>query len=124
MQVECVLDCACTLGEGPYYDRAGERLIFVDIMGKTGHILAPGSGRHETIDFPEVVSAVIPRASGGYIATLESRVVTVGKDGALTDFAKGYRRARHPRQRGTDRQPWPALARHHAIPAEPGWQPW
>jgi sugar lactone lactonase YvrE len=90
MKVECVLDSACALGEGPYWDRAGGRLIFVDIVGKRGHIFSPDSGKRQIIDFPEVVSAVIPRAGGGYIATLETRVVTVGADGALADFATGY----------------------------------
>lgn len=88
--VECVLDCACSLGEGPYYDRESDRLLFVDIIERKGFILSPASGELRTLDFPEAVSAVIPRRSGGYIATLEKRVVTVSEDGAIADFATGY----------------------------------
>jgi sugar lactone lactonase YvrE len=89
MTVECVLDSACALGEGPYYDRDGDRLIFVDIIDRKGHILQPGSGELRGLDFPEPVSAVIPRRTGGYIATLASRVVMVGEDGAIDDFTVG-----------------------------------
>jgi len=89
MNVECVLDSACALGEGPYYDRDGGRLIFVDIIDRTGFILDPGSGGLRKLDFPEPVSAVIPRRTGGYIATLASRVVTVGEDGGVGDFTVG-----------------------------------
>jgi len=89
MTVECVLDSACALGEGPYYDRDGGRLIFVDIIDRMGYILNPGSGALAKLEFPEPVSAVIPRRAGGYIATLASRVVTVSEDGAISDFTVG-----------------------------------
>ena len=89
MTVECVLDSACALGEGPYYDRDGGRLIFVDIIDRTGYILNPGSGQLSKLEFPEPVSAVIPRRAGGYIATLASRVVMVSEDGAISDFTVG-----------------------------------
>jgi sugar lactone lactonase YvrE len=89
MQAELVLDTACALGEGPYYDREGGRLLFVDIINRTAFIAAPEAGRLDRLDFPEPVSALIPRASGGYIATLASRVVRVAESGAISDFAVG-----------------------------------
>jgi sugar lactone lactonase YvrE len=89
MKVECVLDCACALGEAPYYDGDGGRLLFVDIIDRKGHVLAPGTGRLSSFDFPEPVSALIPHQRGGYIATLASRVVTVEETGAIADFAIG-----------------------------------
>lgn len=89
MKVECVLSSACALGEGPYYDRPGGRLIFVDIIDQKGYLLAPEDGAFRVLDFPEPVSAVIPRAGGGYIATLASRVVTVDDSGAIADFTVG-----------------------------------
>ena len=91
MKVDCVLDSACALGEGPYYDRDGDRLLFVDIIDQKGFILSPGSGKLRTLDFPEPVSTVIPRTSGGYIATLASRIVTVDETGAIADFTVGDR---------------------------------
>jgi sugar lactone lactonase YvrE len=89
MTIECVLDSACALGEGPYYDRAGDRLIFVDIIDRKAYLLTPGSGALRMLDFPESVSAVVPHAGGGYIATLASRVARVSEDGAISDFAVG-----------------------------------
>jgi sugar lactone lactonase YvrE len=89
MRVDCVFDSACALGEGPYYDRDGDRLIFVDIIDRKGLILSPGSGALRTLEFPEPVSAVIPRRAGGYIATLASRVVMVKEDGTISDFTVG-----------------------------------
>ena len=89
MKVDCVLDSACALGEGPYYDRESGRVLFVDIIDRKAHLLLPDSGRHETLAFPEPVSAIIPARSGGYVATLASRVVKVGEGGAIADFAVG-----------------------------------
>jgi sugar lactone lactonase YvrE len=87
MRVDCVLDSGCALGEGPYYDQPGGRLLFVDIIDRKGFILSPGSGELTTLEFPEPVSAIIPRSRGGYIATLASRVVTTDGTGPITDFA-------------------------------------
>jgi sugar lactone lactonase YvrE len=89
MKVECVLNSACALGEGPYYDRERGRLLFVDIINQKAFLLTPGGASPVTFDFPEPVSALIPRRAGGYIATLASRVVTVNEDGAVADFAVG-----------------------------------
>src|SRR5688572_19277521 len=89
MTIECVFDSACALGEGPYYDRDGDRLIFVDIIDRKAYLLTPGSGALHTLEFPESVSAVIPQEQGGYIATLASRVVKVSEDGAISDFTVG-----------------------------------
>lgn len=89
MKAELVLDAACALGEGPYYDAPSGTLLFVDIIGRSGFILRLETGGLQTMDFPEPVSALIPRRSGGYIATLASRVVTVTADSAIADFAVG-----------------------------------
>ena len=89
MKVECVLECGCALGEGPYYDRDGDRLLFVDIIARKGFILNPRSGILATLEFPEPVSAIIPRRAGGYIATLASRVVTTDATGVIADFTVG-----------------------------------
>ncbi len=90
MKVECVLDSACALGEGPYYDKGAGRLLFVDIIDRKAYVLHPGSGALTSFAFPEPISTLIPRRSGGgYIATLASRVVTVEESGAIADFAVG-----------------------------------
>lgn len=86
MKAELAVNPRCLLGEGPYYDGEHGKVLFVDIIGKKGLIFSPAGGQLEQLDFPEPVSALIPRRSGGYIATLASRVVTVGEDGAISDF--------------------------------------
>jgi sugar lactone lactonase YvrE len=89
MKVDCVLDSACALGEGPYFDQPGNRLLFVDIINRRGFIYHASSGDVTTLEFPEPVSAIIPRSRGGYIATLASRVVTVNATGEIADFVVG-----------------------------------
>ena len=89
MPTELVLDTACALGEGPYYDNERGRLIFVDIINQKGFSFTLDGATLDELDFPEPVSALIPRRSGGYIATLASRVVAVSESGAITDFAVG-----------------------------------
>lgn len=60
---ELAVDAACRLGEGPawFYDR----LWWVDIYGKRVHAFDPSTNDHETIDFEEMVSVVVPRRNGG-----------------------------------------------------------
>jgi sugar lactone lactonase YvrE len=89
MKVECALDTACALGEGPYYDGKQGRLLFVDIINQKAFRFTTEDGSLSTFDLPEPVSTLIPRRTGGYIATLASRVVTLNEDGAITDFAIG-----------------------------------
>ena len=44
-QAELALDCRCTLGEGPQWDAANERLYWCDILEQQLHWLAPASGK-------------------------------------------------------------------------------
>lgn len=69
------VDCATDLGESPVWHHGS--CYFVDINGKRVFDYEPASGRTETLDLPELVGNIVPRASGGLIACLERTVVPV-----------------------------------------------
>lgn len=70
----CV-DCATDLGESPVWYK--NHLYFIDINGKRVYDHDPSAGSTETLDLPELVGTIVPRASGGLIACLEKTVVPV-----------------------------------------------
>lgn len=70
----CV-DCSTDLGESPIWYNG--RLYFVDINRKRIYDHDPSSGSTVSLDLPEMVGTIVPRASGGLLACLESTVVSV-----------------------------------------------
>jgi sugar lactone lactonase YvrE len=44
-EISVLSECCADLGEGPFWDDASNRLFYVDILGKSFHILDPGSGK-------------------------------------------------------------------------------
>lgn len=74
---ELVADCRCSVGEGPVWDAREGALLWVDIV--TGEVfrLAPASGELTRISLGQEVSAVLPRASGGYVVTLTDGVAAL-----------------------------------------------
>lgn len=63
------VDCGCRLGEGPVWDTDGERVLWVDILGERVHWYAPQTGETGAIDCTAPVTALVPNASGGFVAT-------------------------------------------------------
>lgn len=80
-----------TLGEGPAWDAAGERLIWVDIAECAVHELrqAAGGGQKESRAWvvPEEVGAAAPRASGGLLLAVRSGLATLDEDGTYAELA-------------------------------------
>lgn len=71
-QVELVCDSHSSLGEGPLWDSRTGRLYWVDIYGHRIHSFDPKlPGQYETFEPGPFVSAIVPRASGGFVVTLE-----------------------------------------------------
>jgi len=73
-----------TIGEGPAWDVAGNRLLWCDIPGGTVHETLAGedgwrAGRSWEMGGP--VGAVMPAAAGGFIAAVGHRIVHVDADG-------------------------------------------
>ena len=67
---ELVQDARAVLGEGPAWDAAAAELLWVDILSRRVHRYRPEDGSDITIEMPSHVSAVAPRAGGGFILTL------------------------------------------------------
>jgi sugar lactone lactonase YvrE len=87
-----VLDRRDELGEGPMWDAAGERLVWVDIHGMRVHELVSGddggwhAGRSWTTPAP--VGAVVPRRDGGLLAMVGRDFCNFGEDGSLEPIGR------------------------------------
>ena len=75
-QVELVLDCRNTLGEGPMWSVAEQALYWVDILGESVHRLDPATGAHEQHDVGQPVGAILLRAGGGFVLALRDGLYT------------------------------------------------
>ncbi len=69
--VELVQDARAALGEGPAWDAASGRLIWVDILGRRVHRLDPATGHDALVETPLDVGAAVPRRSGGLLLALQ-----------------------------------------------------
>lgn len=74
---ELVADCRCSVGEGPVWDERDGAMLWVDIVTGDVFHLALSSGELARMSLGQEVSAVIPRASGGYLLTLQDGVAAV-----------------------------------------------
>ncbi|MET8689956.1 SMP-30/gluconolactonase/LRE family protein [Streptomyces sp. NPDC004732] len=71
-----------SLGEGPTWDAATGRLIWVDILGSRVHTYDPGSGRRTVMATEQHVGAAKPRAGGGLVVNLRDGIGLYGPGGA------------------------------------------
>ncbi|MGW1227688.1 SMP-30/gluconolactonase/LRE family protein [Streptomyces sp. NPDC001478] len=71
------------LGEGPTWDPAGERLIWVDILSARIHTYAPATGRRTVMATEQHVGAAKPRTGGGLVVNLRDGVGLYDADGAF-----------------------------------------
>ena len=67
-----VWDLHADLGEGPVWVERDAALWFVDIKRQTIYRFDPESGEKRSSDSPEQVGFVLPAASGGFVAGLQS----------------------------------------------------
>lgn len=76
------------LGEGPHFDRETGHLYWVDIVPGEAWRLDTGSGALRHWSFGTLISAVVPRASGGLMVALKNELVFFDPaTGARTPFA-------------------------------------
>ena len=68
------------LGEGPTWDAATRRLLWVDILGSEVHRLDPATGDDEVLRTPQHVGSAKPRAGGGLVVNLCDGVGVYGPD--------------------------------------------
>ncbi|MFI6929521.1 SMP-30/gluconolactonase/LRE family protein [Streptomyces sp. NPDC050287] len=77
---EVAVRAEATLGEGPTWDAAAGRLLWIDILGSRIHTYDPGSGRRTTRTTEQHVGAVKPRAGGGLVLNLRDGVGLLDPD--------------------------------------------
>jgi len=72
---------AARLGEGALWDDRHNLLLWIDIHGQTFHRYTPATGQQATTYFDEEIGTVAPRALGGWVVALRSRLQAVTPDG-------------------------------------------
>ncbi|MFF8943327.1 SMP-30/gluconolactonase/LRE family protein [Streptomyces sp. NPDC014864] len=98
MTWEAAVRAEALLGEGPTWDPATGRLIWVDILGSRVHTYDPGSGRRSVRTTGQHVGAARPRAGGGLVLNLRDGVGLLDPDGTF----RWLHRDPVPGRRGND----------------------
>jgi sugar lactone lactonase YvrE len=83
MTYEIAVRAQATLGEGPTWDPATGRLLWIDILGSRVHTYDPSSGRRTVRTTEQHVGAVKPRAGGGLVLNLRDGVGLTDPDGSF-----------------------------------------
>ncbi|MDX3075727.1 SMP-30/gluconolactonase/LRE family protein [Streptomyces sp. NPDC088354] len=81
--VELALPARASLGEGPTWDPAAARLVWVDILASRVHWYDPLGGRTSVMTTGQHVGAAKPRAGGGIVVNLRDGVAVYDADGAF-----------------------------------------
>lgn len=77
------------LGEGPFWDEAGQALYWVDIVERRGMRYAPQDGSFRQWSMPSVCSSLIPTTRGDLVATLKDGIYRLEPEtGALARLAR------------------------------------
>ncbi|MEQ8780335.1 MAG: SMP-30/gluconolactonase/LRE family protein [Roseibium album] len=84
MTVGLIYPAEDIVGESIVWDAPNRRLLWVDIVGKTIHSLAPATGEHKSWSTPELVTSIGLRKDGGAVVGLK-------QDVCLWDFDDRFR---------------------------------
>ncbi|MFV2121235.1 SMP-30/gluconolactonase/LRE family protein [Streptomyces sp. Act-28] len=71
------------LGEGPTWDPAAGRLVWVDVLGSRVHTYDPADGRRTVMLTAQHVGAAKPRAGGGHVVNLRDGIGLYDPDGSF-----------------------------------------
>ncbi|MFG3099139.1 SMP-30/gluconolactonase/LRE family protein [Streptomyces sp. NPDC048182] len=96
---DVAIRAAAALGEGPTWDPAAERLIWVDVLGARVHTWHPATGRRTVRTTGQHVGAAKPRAGGGLVLNLRDGVGLLDPG---TDVFRWLHRERVPGRRAND----------------------
>jgi sugar lactone lactonase YvrE len=77
---EVAVRAEAALGEGPTWDAAAGRLLWIDILGSRVHGYDPASGRRTVRTTEQHVGAVKPRAGGGLVLNLRDGIGLLDPD--------------------------------------------
>ncbi|MEV0525047.1 SMP-30/gluconolactonase/LRE family protein [Streptomyces sp. NPDC050439] len=72
--IDMAVRAQAALGEGPTWDSAAQRLIWVDILSSRVHTYDPSSGHRSVLATEQHVGAAKPRAGGGLVVNLRDGV--------------------------------------------------
>jgi sugar lactone lactonase YvrE len=78
--VEVAIQARALLGEGPRWDAASRRLLWVDIEGRALHLFDPARDDDRAIPLADRVGAAAPTESGGVLVALADRLALVDPD--------------------------------------------
>ncbi|MFD9903723.1 SMP-30/gluconolactonase/LRE family protein [Streptomyces sp. NPDC059063] len=84
MRAEAAVRAEATLGEGPTWDAAAGRLIWVDILGSRIHTWDPSTDRRTVMLAAQHVGAAKPRTGGGLVANLRDGIALYAPDGSFS----------------------------------------
>src|SRR5438876_1119806 len=70
MKIDIAFDVRADLGEGPIWDSARQRLVFVDIMRGDVHEYDPETDWDAIFEIGQPVGAVVPARKGDWIAAV------------------------------------------------------
>ena len=71
-EIQCVVAAGAQLGEGAFWDCAGQALWWVDIFAHTIHRYEPASGEQVSYATPEAPGCLATRTQGGLVLTMTS----------------------------------------------------
>ncbi|MFJ7338282.1 SMP-30/gluconolactonase/LRE family protein [Streptomyces sp. NPDC101110] len=80
---EVAVRAEAELGEGPTWDAAAGRLLWIDILGSRLHTYDPATGRRTLRRTEQHVGAAKPRAGGGMVLNLRDGVGLLDPDGTF-----------------------------------------
>jgi len=95
---EVAVRAEAELGEGPTWDPATGRLVWLDILGMRIHTYDPSTGRRTVRTTDQHVGAAKPRAGGGLVLNLRDGVGLLDPDGTF----RWLHREPVPGRRGND----------------------
>ncbi|MFD4026280.1 SMP-30/gluconolactonase/LRE family protein [Streptomyces sp. NPDC058576] len=79
---EPVLRVRADVGEGPAWDAAAQRLLWVDVTGCAVHVFDPATGDDRTTDVGVHVGAALPAADGTLVLAVRDGVARLAADGS------------------------------------------
>ncbi|MFD7467060.1 SMP-30/gluconolactonase/LRE family protein [Streptomyces tendae] len=95
---EVAVHAEAALGEGPTWDPATDRLLWLDILNSRVHTYDPATGRRTLRRTDQHVGAVKPRAGGGLVLNLRDGIGLLDPDGTF----RWLHREPVPGRRGND----------------------
>lgn len=83
---QLVTNHSCLLGEGPVWDAAHHRILWLDIVQGEIHQFYPESRTHKVFKTGALIGAVVLREQGGLIAALQNGLARIDMEKGTTEL--------------------------------------